>query len=104
MITGPHPGHEAREAGLSSGTGKVMATATATLTSKGQITIPKSIRDRLRLKPGDRLEFILQDDKTVLMVPVTVPVAELYGRLPPPAKTVSLDHMEQAIRERGGRS
>ena len=41
--------------------------ATATLTSKGQTTIPKEIRDRLGMKPGDRITFTLMADGTVLV-------------------------------------
>lgn len=39
---------------------------TATLTSRGQTTIPKSIREELRLQPGDRIEFILEEDQVVI--------------------------------------
>ncbi len=39
---------------------------TATLSSKGQVTIPLEIRQRLGLKQGDRLEFALQDGVTIL--------------------------------------
>jgi antitoxin PrlF len=39
----------------------------ATLTSKGQTTIPKSIRDSLRMKAGDRMSFTLMPDGVVLM-------------------------------------
>ena len=39
---------------------------TTTLTSRGQTTIPKSIREALQLHPGDRVEFILEDDQVVL--------------------------------------
>ena len=75
--------------------------ATATITSKGQTTIPKPVRDRLRLKAGDRVEFVLQDDDTALMVPASVRLADLEGVLPPPEKPVSLDAMARAIRRRG---
>ena len=77
--------------------------AVATLTSKGQVTIPKPIRDHLHLKSGDRLEFLLQDDGQVVLVPATVDVAELEGMLPPPAKPVTVEAMKRAIRQRGGR-
>lgn len=76
---------------------------TATITSKGQITIPKAVRDRLRLKAGDRVEFILQDDDTALMVPSTVHVSELRGILPAPKKKVTIEEMNRAIREHGGK-
>ena len=76
--------------------------AMGTVTSKGQTTIPKSVRDRLALKAGDRLEFVVQDDGAVLMVPATVSLDELEGMLPRPSRTVTLDDMDRAIRERGG--
>ena len=76
--------------------------AVGTLTSKGQTTIPKSVRDRLALKAGDRLEFVVQDDGAILMVPATVSLDELEGMLPCPSRSATLDDMERAIRERGG--
>lgn len=39
--------------------------ATATITSKGQVTIPKKIRDKLGLKPGDTLNFEVEDNRTI---------------------------------------
>lgn len=77
---------------------------TATVTSKGQTTIPKPVRDHLHLKPGDRVEFIIQDDGSVVLVPATVDVADLEGVLPKPKAPVSLADMEAAIRKRRGRS
>ena len=44
-----------------------MITTDATLTSKGQTTIPKEIRDELGMKPGDRMTFTLMSDATVVM-------------------------------------
>ena len=71
---------------------------TATLTSKGQTTIPKAIRDRLRLKPGDRLEFVVQPDGRVLMIPAVLDIADLKGILPRPKRRLSLAEMDEAIR------
>jgi AbrB family looped-hinge helix DNA binding protein len=53
----------------------------ATLTSKGQTTIPKEIRDGLAMKPGDRLTFTLMPDGTVVMRLKAGSVAELAGVL-----------------------
>jgi len=53
----------------------------ATLTSKGQITIPKSVRDSLALHAGDKIEFILTHDNQVLLKPVTKKVDDLFGCL-----------------------
>jgi len=75
----------------------------STITAKGQTTIPKRIRDRLGLKPGDRVEFIGRDDGTALLVPATLPVADLKGCLPAPKRPVTLDDMERIIRRRATR-
>ncbi len=53
----------------------------ATLTSKGQTTIPKEIRDSLTLKAGDRMTFTLMPDATVLMRVKSKSVTELAGVL-----------------------
>ncbi|MGB9429122.1 MAG: AbrB/MazE/SpoVT family DNA-binding domain-containing protein [Gammaproteobacteria bacterium] len=69
----------------------------ATLTSKGQLTLPKEVRDRLKLHPGDRLDFRLEDDGTVRMVPVSTSVRDLKGILPKPKRALSLEDMDAAI-------
>jgi AbrB family looped-hinge helix DNA binding protein len=56
-------------------------TGDATLTSKGQTTIPKEIRDSLRIKPGDRMTFTLMPDGTVVMRVKNKRVVELAGSL-----------------------
>ena len=56
-------------------------TTDATLTSKGQTTIPKPIRDRLDMKAGDRMTFTLMPDGVVLMRVKNRRVAELAGLL-----------------------
>lgn len=76
---------------------------TSTVTSKGQTTIPKEIRDHLHLKPGDRVEFVTDEDGRVVLLAATVDVAELAGMLKPQAKPVTLEDMAQAVRKRGGR-
>jgi len=76
--------------------------STATLTSKGQTTIPKNIRDHLRLQPGDRLEFVVSGD-VVTLRPATRKITDLKGFLPKPAKPVSLAAMDAAIRQRAAR-
>jgi AbrB family looped-hinge helix DNA binding protein len=53
----------------------------ATLTSKGQTTIPKEIRDGLSMKTGDRMTFTLMPDATVVMRVKTKSVTELAGVL-----------------------
>ena len=53
----------------------------ATLTSKGQTTIPKEIRDSLSMKAGDRMTFTLMPDGTVVMRVKSKSVTELAGML-----------------------
>lgn len=71
----------------------------ATITSKGQLTLPKSIRDQLRLKAGDRLEFFLRPDGHIEAVAMGSALAALKGMIPPPRKGVSLEEMDDAIRK-----
>lgn len=54
---------------------------TATLTSKGQITIPKAVRDSLNLRTGDRVAFVVRGDAEAILKPVTKSVDEVFGRL-----------------------
>lgn len=77
--------------------------STSTLTSKGQTTIPKDVRERLNLQPGDRLEFVIDKDGRVVVLPASVDASELAGMLKRPAKPVSVTAMNQAIRKRGAR-
>jgi antitoxin PrlF len=56
-------------------------TTAATLTSKGQTTIPKEIRDGLGMKPGDRISFTLMPDGTVIMRVKRTSVMKLAGAL-----------------------
>ena len=59
----------------------MMNTADSTLTSKGQTTIPKEIRDELGIKPGDRMTFTLMPDATVVMRVKNKSISDLAGTL-----------------------
>ena len=73
----------------------------ATLTSKGQVTIPKSVRDSLRLHAGDKIEFIINESREVLVRPVTKKVDDVFGRLHKPGrKPVSVEKMDDGIRRK----
>ncbi len=74
----------------------------ATLTSKGQITLPKAIREQLQLQPGDRVEFLVGPDGQITVWPVTSDVTVLKGFIPKPKRPVSLEAMHTAIKQRGG--
>lgn len=54
---------------------------TATVTSKGQLTIPKAVRNSLHLHTGDRVAFILHGEEEVVMKPVAKSVDDVFGRL-----------------------
>ena len=70
-----------------------------TLTSKGQITLPKSLRDKLKLNPGDRVEFFIDDEQGARLVVKHVSVTMLKGMLPRPSQPVSTEDMDKAVRE-----
>ena len=77
---------------------------TATLTSKGQTVIPKPIRDYLKLRPGDKLDFIVQPDGGVLIRPAVEDVRKLKGILHRPGRrVVTIDEMSRVIQQRGSR-
>lgn len=69
----------------------------STLTSKGQLTLPKEVRDALGVGPGDRVEFIRMEDGNFAVMPATHSVKSLKGLIPRPKKPVSLDDMDKAI-------
>ena len=70
---------------------------TATITSKGQTTIPKDVRERLELRSGDRVEFVVRDDGTALVIPAKSRLADLKGCLPPPERALTLDELDEAV-------
>jgi antitoxin PrlF len=51
------------------------------MTTKGQITIPKAVRDRLRLEPGDKVYFDIREDGSVRVVARNRPMEALFGLL-----------------------
>jgi AbrB family looped-hinge helix DNA binding protein len=69
----------------------------AKMTSKGQITVPKDIRLKLGLKPGDRIRFLLEADGRVRLMPAKRDISELVGVLPRPRRALSIEEMDEAI-------
>ncbi len=70
------------------------------LTSKGQTTIPKKVRDVLKLKTGDRLEFIIESEGRVLLRPATSDLIALDGLLDRSSTpAVSVEAMDEAVEE-----
>jgi AbrB family looped-hinge helix DNA binding protein len=66
------------------------------LSVKGQATIPKAIRDHLKLQPGDRVKFFIHPDGSVVILP-KLPVTALKGMLRVRGKRASLRDMDEAI-------
>jgi antitoxin PrlF len=74
-----------------------------TLTSKGQVTIPKAIRERLGLEEGDVLDFVVDEDGGIAVRPRGRP-GGAGGALRDlaPRRPVSVDEMKRAVRRRAG--
>lgn len=77
--------------------------AAATLTSKGQITIPVAVREKLGLSTGDRVEFIEVGPGEFALKAATEDVRSLKGMVRRPARAVSIGAMNTAIRRRASR-
>ena len=78
---------------------------TATLTSKGQITIPKPVRDSPHLRSGDRVEFVVHGSSEAVLRPITKGVDEVFGRLHDPKRPpLTVEQMNAALANRFRRS
>jgi len=69
----------------------------ATLSSKGQITIPVTLRNQLNINTGDVLNFVLTKDDIIELIPVRTPVHALKGIVDKPKKPVTLEEMDIVI-------
>jgi AbrB family looped-hinge helix DNA binding protein len=74
---------------------------TATVTSKGQITIPANVREALKVEAGDRIEFVEVNPGRFEFFAATRSVMELKGMFGKAKKRVSIDDMNKAIAARG---
>lgn len=71
------------------------------ITVKGQTTIPKKIREHLKIQPGDKIDFVIDNNGKVVLEPATLDVKELEGILHKPGmKIVSVEGMKKAVRKR----
>jgi antitoxin PrlF len=68
----------------------------STITAKGQTTIPKAVREHLKLKPGQRVKYFIHPDGTVVLLP-TLPVSALRGLLRWDGPPATLEEMDDAI-------
>jgi antitoxin PrlF len=75
--------------------------ALATITTKGQLTIPKDIRDSLKLNTGDKVEIFVSEKREAIIRPISKKVEEIFCKLHKPGrKPVSLEAMQGEIRNR----
>jgi len=72
---------------------------TATVTSKGQVTIPKAVRDTLGIGAGDRVAFVVRDDGVVELRPETIDLRELYGALAGSGRRMTIEEMSEGVVE-----
>ena len=73
--------------------------ASATVTSKGQITIPIEIRKQLQLNTGDKLQFVQSSSGHIELIPCNVPLSSLRGILPKPEKPATIEEINETIRK-----
>lgn len=74
----------------------------ASVTSKGQITLPKEVRDALGVKTGDRVAFRAGVDGRYTIEPETLDLLDIEGIIRPRRSGVSVEEMNRTIRRRGG--
>lgn len=76
--------------------------SSAKVTTQGQITLPKAVREALGVSAGDRVAFRIRDDGTVLVEAETVDLLGLCGSITSEVRGVTVDDMDDAIRSRAG--
>ncbi len=70
----------------------------AAITSKGQVTIPKKIREILHVQAGDKIGFVLTESGDVLVQPISKPAAEVFGLLARMnEEIISVEDMEKKL-------
>ncbi len=75
--------------------------AIATLTTKGQVTIPKKIRESLKLHTGDKIEIIVTEKREAIIRPISKKIDDVFCKLHKPGrKAVTLEAIDDAVRNR----
>ncbi len=70
----------------------------ATVTSQGQVTIPKVVREQLRLRGGHKIRFVVEDGDRAVITPVAAKLSDLAGILGKPKRSATLEEMHEAVR------
>jgi antitoxin PrlF len=74
--------------------------ATAIVDNKGQVTIPEMVRERLRIKPGDKIDFVVDDRGSVVLRTEKIPFEQLRGSVKTNRRTpVTIKEMKKAIED-----
>ena len=73
------------------------------ITSKGQITLPKAVREALGVEAGDRVSFRIGDDGVVVLEAETIDLRSLRGSLRPRRRGITVEQMTEVVRQRGAR-
>lgn len=71
----------------------------ATITSKGQVTLPKEIRERLGVRTGSKLRFAIEDGERVTVSARPSSIQDLFGILGKPPRSATLEEMDEAVRQ-----
>ncbi|MBO9524255.1 MAG: AbrB/MazE/SpoVT family DNA-binding domain-containing protein [Nocardioidaceae bacterium] len=71
----------------------------ATMTSKGQITVPKEVRDELGIVPGTKVDFVRVSDREYRLRPKNRSVEDLFGIIKYDGPPITLEDMERGIAE-----
>lgn len=71
----------------------------ASITSKGQVTVPAAARKRLGLHAGSKVDFVVNAQEHLEMIPLAHSVRQLKNMVPKPPRPLSLDEMDAAIAE-----
>lgn len=75
----------------------------STVTAKGRTTIPKEIRDYLKLRPGNRIDYLVDPDGRVVLEPARHDIRDLHGLLHRAGrKALTVEQMNRVIRSRHG--
>jgi AbrB family looped-hinge helix DNA binding protein len=71
----------------------------ATVTSKGQVTLPKEVRERLRLSDGAKVRFTFEDRDRVVLSRGGSKLSDLFGILGKPPRSLTLEEMDEVIQQ-----
>jgi AbrB family looped-hinge helix DNA binding protein len=76
-----------------------LITGVSTVSEKGQLVIPREVRQVLDVKRGDRLSWSVEENGEIRVALAKTELMSLKGRIPSHGKSVSIEDMEQAIRD-----